>query len=461
MMWGGRFESKMDEDLYHFSRSLTLDLNFLNEEISSNIVYAKALNKAEILNLKELDQIISGLTEIKKNYYKPNWKQSESEFEDIHSSVEAKLYELIGDVAGKLHSGRSRNDLVATDFKLWLKKKNRMIKEDIKNLQYAIHNLAKNHHKTIMSGYTHLQRAQPITLSYHLYSYMEILYRDSERLERSADLMDTCPLGSSAIAGNTLKLDREFIAKELGFKKASEHALDSISDRDHILDFIHVINNMFIHLSRMSEDLIQWSSKEWDFLILPDNLSTGSSLMPQKKNPDLPELIRAKTGASLAAYVSLTSISKGLYTGYHRDFQDDKINLYDLVKTAEYSLILLSKLFDSAKFNNERFEQELNNDFFMATHLAEYLVKKGMPFREAHKLVGLIISKLEKENKSNFDISFKELKTYSTLFTDDVLSLLNARKGINARETYGGCSFEELKRFENKWDDYFLNIVQF
>ena len=459
MMWGGRFNSELDNDLYNFSKSLKLDLNFLDEEISSNIAYAKALEKAAIISKEEENKIILALKKIQKNYFNKSWTQSEEEFEDIHSSVESKLYELIGETAGKLHSGRSRNDLVATDLKLWIKRKGFVLKEYIKNLQFTLQKLAKKHHKTIISGYTHLQRAQPITLSYHLYSYLEILKRDSDRIEKLIELMDTCPLGSSAIAGNTLAIDRNFLAHELGFKKASEHALDSISDRDHILDFIHALNNMFIHFSRISEDLIQWSSKEWDFLKLPDDLSTGSSLMPQKKNPDLPELIRAKSGQSLAAYVSLSSILKGLYTGYHRDFQDDKANLYPLVENAAYCLILLTKLFDKAEFKENRFEHELNDDFIMATHLAEYLVKKGMPFRDAHKLVGELISELEKKELDKFEVTLGNLRKYSKLFEKDIMELLYAKNGIDARKTFGSCSSAELKRLEEKWDKYLLNTI--
>ncbi|MCK5086217.1 MAG: argininosuccinate lyase, partial [Melioribacteraceae bacterium] len=326
------------------------------------------------------------------------WKPNINKFEDIHSAIESRLFELIGNTAGKLHSGRSRNDQVATSFKLWMKKALNETVNEIILLQSALISKAENHTETIMPGYTHLQRAQPISFAFHSLAYVEMLERDKKRLLFTLDETDQSPLGSGALAGSTLPLDRYFTSQKLGFGKLASNALDAVSDRDFVLDFLNAVVLGMMHLSRLSEELILWSSSEWNFIKIGDDFTTGSSLMPQKKNPDMAELIRGKSGRAYGNYISVATMLKGLPLSYNRDMQEDKEPVFDSFNTYVNSLQIMNGMINSIRVNEKRFVKVLDGDFIFATELAEWLVLKGIPFREAHSIVGEIVRLAEEKN---------------------------------------------------------------
>ncbi len=451
MLWGGRFKDQLNDNALRFSSSLEVDINLIHEDIEGSKVHAAMLAHVKIISDEEAEKIISGLNTIEQEWNKGIWKPDPAKFEDIHSAVESRLYELIDKTAGKLHTGRSRNDQIATDVILWVKKRCSLVSEEIKGLQKALIKKSSAHVDTIIPGYTHLQRAQPISLAFHLLAYVEMLQRDADRFEYVRSSLNKSPLGSGALAGSTLPLDRNYTSEKLGFDEPTANALDSVSNRDFILDYLHACSVGMMHLSRLSEEIIIWSSIEWNFIKLDDSFTTGSSLMPQKKNPDLAELIRGKTGHVYGNYIALASTIKSLPLSYNRDLQEDKLPLFNSSFTYEDSLNIMKSMLDTAKFNDKRFLKELEGDFSLSTDLADWLVLKGIPFREAHEIVGKVVQKLENENRNFSSVSLKELKDINQIFDESALECLNIKKSLEKKKSYGSPNPEFVKSRIEFW----------
>ncbi len=445
MLWGGRFKEEFDKNALKFSSSLNVDINLILEDIEGSKVHAEMLAHVNIISKDESAKIIKGLETIEQEWNNKIWKPDEDKFEDIHSAIEARLYELIGDTAGKLHTGRSRNDQIATDVLLWISKRTGLVSSKITELQKTLLTISSSNINTLMPGYTHLQRAQPISLAFHFLAYVEMLERDKNRFKQIRVENNLSPLGSGALAGSTLLLDRDFTGKKLGFAAPTANALDSVSNRDFILDYLHACSVGMMHLSRLCEEIILWSTKEWNFIELADSFTTGSSLMPQKKNPDLAELIRGKTGRIFGNYISLLSTLKSLPLSYNRDLQEDKAPLFDSSFTFETSLKFMSQMLETAKFNTDRFLVELQGDFSLATDLADWLVVKGVPFREAHNIVGKVVHKLECENKNFKNVTVEELKQINYIFDESALECLNINTSLKRKKTYGSPNPDFVK----------------
>lgn len=451
MLWGGRFKERLAEEAMKFSSSLHIDINLIEEDLLVSKVHAEMLGKVKIITDEEAEKIINGLNIIGEQFNAGTWKPETGEYEDIHSVIEAKLFELIGDTAGKLHTGRSRNDQAVTDLRLWIKKSIKELSNAIHNLQTIFISKAEENINTIIPGYTHLQRAQPVSLAFHLLAYVEMFERDKQRLGFVYNEADVSPLGCGALAGSTLPLDREFTAEKLGFGEICSNAMDAVSDRDFVMDYISCCAIGMMHLSRLAEEIILWSSAEWNFIRLSDRYSTGSSLMPQKKNPDLAELIRGKTGRVFGNYISIATVLKGLPLSYNRDLQEDKEPVFDSYKTYFNSIVLAGKMIQTMEFNSDRFKIELEGDFMLATDLAEWLAGKGIPFRDSHKIVGEVVKYCEGEKKKLNELSIDELQKINIVFSESVKEVFDNGKVLERKITYGSPNPEFVKVEIWKW----------
>jgi argininosuccinate lyase len=451
MLWGGRFKKELDPAAMRFSSSFGTDYRLLEVDIEGSQAHAEMLHKIGILSGAELKQIHDGLNLIVAKWHDGSWQPKPDDFEDVHSAVEQRLTELIGSVAGKLHTGRSRNDQIATDEKLWIKKACASLKKNQSALQKSLLAISEQHVYTLMPGYTHMQRAQPISVAFHLLAYVEMLERDKMRLDHVMQLADESPLGSGAMAGSTLPLDRDMTSRSLRFSKPTSNALDSVSDRDFFMDLLHACVVGMIHLSRLSEEIILWSSAEWHFVKLSDAWSTGSSMMPQKKNPDMAELIRGKTGRVFGAYIALSSTLKGLPLSYNRDLQEDKDAVFDAYDTYHDSLPIMSEMIGSMEIDAGRFSDELEGDFSLATDLADKLVIKGEPFRNAHRIIGEVVQFAEKFSKKLNEISLKELQSIYPGFESGDLELLSIRNVLERKQTYGSPNPELVRAQIERW----------
>jgi argininosuccinate lyase len=437
MLWGGRFKEKLNSKALEFSSSLKFDINLLKEDIEGSIAHAEMLATVKIISNEEKDQIVGGLRKIENDWNNNIWSPSPEMYEDVHSAVESKLFELIGDPAGKLHTGRSRNDQVALDLALWIRKSCGIVHELITGFQKTLLEISAVNTETLIPGYTHFQRAQPVSLAFHLLAYIEMLERDKSRFEFVKKSVDQCPLGSGALAGSTLPLDRNLTSKKLGFSEPTGNALDSVSNRDFILDYINACCIGMMHLSRFSEELVIWSGSEWKFIKLSDSFTTGSSLMPQKKNPDMAELIRGKTGRVYGSYVAFASSMKSLPLSYNRDMQEDKEPLFDSFSTYSGSLEIITAMLQTAEFSTKRFVDELEGDFSLATDLADWLVLKHVPFRKAHKIVGNLVQMFENEGKNFKSASLSDLNRVSEIFDETALECLNMGTALRRKKTSG------------------------
>jgi argininosuccinate lyase len=456
MLWGGRFKEKFSEEALEFSSSLSFDINRIEEDLLVSKAHAEMLSKIKIITVEEAGKIIEGLNKIEKLYKEKSWNPLEQGYEDIHSAVESKLFELIGETAGKMHTGRSRNDQVAADLRLFVKRKSILLKNILTEIQKIFLEKAEIHIETLLPGYTHLQRAQPVSLAFHLLAYVEMFERDKNRLDFIFNEADISPFGSGAIAGSTLPLDRKFTAEKLGFSSVSSNAMDSVSDRDFILDFLNCCSTGMIHLSRLAEEIILWSSSEWSFIKLRDKYSTGSSLMPQKKNPDLAELIRGKTGRVLGNYLSLAATLKGLPLSYNRDLQEDKEPLFNSMKTYFESLRIAGKIVETMEVNSDRFKKDLKEDFSLATDLADWLVLQGIPFRKAHQVVGEVVKYCEEENKKFYQIKIEELIAIDSAFLPSALEVLDVDTCLYRKKTIGSPNPDLIKAEIKKWKQKLL-----
>ncbi len=444
-VWGGRFQEDTDTLVHRFNASIGFDCRLYTQDIEGSIAHCRMLAKQSIIDEEEALEIIEALGEIKREIERGDLS-FENEYEDIHSLIEAVLIDKIGVVGEKLHTGRSRNDQVALDTRLYTRTAVQSVIDLIKKTQLALISLAEDNFDLIMPGYTHLQRAQPVLLAHHLHAYNEMLQRDRERFEESFKRVNVLPLGSAALAGTTFDLDREMVAKELRFDRISQNSMDAVSDRDFVLEFLFNASVLMMHLSRLSEELIIWSTQEFDFITIPDAFCTGSSIMPQKKNPDVPELVRGKTGRVYGHLISLLTTMKGLPLAYNKDTQEDKEPLFDAIDTVELCLGVISRFLGAISFNGDRLKEASEKGFLVATDLADYLTSNGMPFRKAHEIVGEMVLFSLEQKKELADLTLEEMKGFSRQIKQDVYEWLDPLSSVKKRNTPGGTSPEIVKK---------------
>lgn len=438
-LWGGRFAKNTDQFVEQFSASLHFDKCLWEVDILGSLAHVNALKKAEILTPDEAQTISDGLQSIMKKISTGQVEFSLSD-EDIHMNIERLLFNEIGAVAGKLHTGRSRNDQVATDMHLYLRQQLLFTIENIQQLQTALVHQAEQHIDTILPGYTHLQHAQPVRFSHHLLAYVAMLQRDADRLIDSWPRVNTLPLGAGAIAGSGFAIDRDYIANLLHFDAVYDNSMDAVSDRDFVAEFLAHTSMIMMHLSRLSEEIILWSTQEFSFIELDDAFCTGSSMMPQKKNPDVAELVRGKTGRVYGALTSLLTTLKGLPLAYNKDMQEDKECLFDAVNTVNHSLIVYAPLLATMKVNKDRMLIAVRNNFSCATTLADFLVKKGLAFREAHQIIGTMVSHCLHHDLLLTELSLPQLKLFSPLFDEDVYPCLQPENAVETCVVTGGTA---------------------
>ena len=435
-LWGGRFTKETDQLVYNFNASITFDQKFYREDIEGSMAHVKMLAATGILTEDEKAQILAGLEGILSDVESGKLIIT-SEYEDIHSFVEANLIDRIGDAGKKLHTGRSRNDQVALDMKLYTRKEILELKELVKDLIVVLHNLMKEHVDTFMPGFTHLQKAQPITLAHHFGAYMEMFKRDYDRLCDIFERMNYCPIGSGALAGTTYPLDRNMTAELLGFKGPTLNSMDSVSDRDYVIELLSAMSTIMMHLSRFSEEIIIWNSNEYQFVELDDAYSTGSSIMPQKKNPDIAELVRGKTGRVYGALTQMLTTMKGIPLAYNKDMQEDKEMTFDAIDTVKGCLALFTGMIKTMTVNKNKMEQSAKNGFTNATDAADYLVNHGVPFRDAHGIVGQLVLYCIEKNISLDDMSLEEYKKISPVFEEDIYEAISLKTCVEKRTTIG------------------------
>lgn len=442
-LWKGRFTKTANASANEFNASITFDKRLYKEDIAGSIAHAKMLAKQGILTQKEVDTIVSALSAIEKDIAQDKVTFS-VDSEDIHMNIESILTERIGDVGKKLHTARSRNDQVAVDCKLFVKEEIEQVKELLHGLLKALTVLAEKNQETIMPGYTHLQRAQPVTFAYHLLAYCQMFKRDIFRFEDCRDRMDWLPLGSGALAGTTYDTDREFLATELGFSRVTENAMDSVSDRDFVIEYISACSICMMHLSRFCEELILWSSKEFSFVEISDVYTTGSSIMPQKKNPDMAELIRGKTGRMYGDLVAILTVMKGLPLAYNKDMQEDKEPLFDATDTLKNSLNIFTEMISTMEVRTDQMEKAAKYGYMNATDAADYLVEKGIPFRDCHAIIGALVLYCINNNCAIEDCSLEELRQFSPKFEEDIYEKINNIACINGKISKGSTSFASV-----------------
>ncbi len=443
--WAGRFTEGTAASVEDFTESVSFDWRLWSYDIQGSIAHTRMLAHQGIITKSEANTIISGLKEIQKEIEEGRfrWKK---ELEDVHMNIEVALIEKIGPVGGKLHTARSRNDQIALDIRLYLRDVTKQIIRDIKKFQRRLLRIAEREAETIMPGYTHLQRAQPVVLGHHMLAYVEMLRRDCERYEDCYKRIDTLPLGACALAGTTLPTDRSYLARLLKFKRICENSMDAVSDRDFIIEFLSVSSIFMMHMSRLAEELILWSTEEFSFVELPDAYTTGSSIMPQKKNPDVVELIRGKTGRVYGSLFSLLTLMKALPMTYNRDMQEDKIPLFDTVDTIQAVLGIMTEMMPRVKFNRKRMQSVARAGYSLATDLAEYLVQKGIPFRQAHEITGQIVRYAIEQSKELEELSLDELRRFSPEIDNNIYEVLDVAQSVKRRRSRGGTAPEEVKK---------------
>ena len=435
-LWGGRFTKETDKLVYEFNASISFDKRFYAQDIRGSIAHVTMLARQGILTEEERDQIIEGLEGIRRDVENGTLLITE-EYEDIHSFVEANLIDRIGDVGKKLHTGRSRNDQVALDMKLYTRDEILELDGLLKHLLETLLKMMKEHTETYMPGFTHLQKAQPVTLAHHLGAYFEMFKRDRSRMKDIYRRMNTCPLGAGALAGTTYPLDREYTAELLEFDGPTLNSMDSVADRDYLIELLSAMSTVMMHLSRFSEEVIIWNSNEYQFVELDDAYSTGSSIMPQKKNPDIAELVRGKTGRVYGALMSLLTTMKGIPLAYDKDMQEDKELVFDAMDTTKGCLALFDGMLSTMKFREERMADSAKHGFTNATDAADYLVNHGVPFRDAHGIVGRLVLYGIEKGKALDDLTMEEYKAISPVFEEDVYEAVSMKTCVEMRNTIG------------------------
>ena len=443
-LWGGRFQKSAEQWVDEFGASIGFDQQLVMEDLAGSIAHVKMLGDCNILPADDVIAILTGLEQLKEKAAKDELV-FEVANEDIHLNLEKLLIDLIGPVGGKLHTGRSRNDQVATDVHLFLKNRVQEIVDSIKAFQKAIVTQAEQHVETIAPGYTHLQRAQPISFAHHLMAYFWMLERDQERLSESLKRIDISPLGAGALAGTTFPIDRQKAANYLGFEHVYQNSMDAVSDRDFIVEFLSNASLVMMHLSRFAEEIILWSSQEFQFIELDDAFATGSSIMPQKKNPDMAELIRGKTGRVYGNLFSLLTTLKGLPLAYNKDMQEDKEGMFDTVQTLNGSLQIFEGMVRTMTIHTKRLHEAVHQDFSNATELADYLATKGMPFREAHEVTGKLVFLCIQRKIFLLDLTLEDLQEASHLIEDDIFDVLSPVSAVKRRNSLGGTGFDQVR----------------
>lgn len=444
-LWGGRFTKETDKLVYDFNASVSFDKRLIKQDIEGSIAHVTMLAAVNIINDDERDAIIASLNEILDDVVSGRLEITDK-YEDVHSFVEANLIDRIGDTGKKLHTGRSRNDQVALDMKLYTRYEIREIKKLILNLLITINDIMEKNLDTYMPGFTHLQKAQPITLAHHFGAYFEMFKRDILRLNDIYDRLNYCPLGAGALAGTTYPLNRDMTAELLDFYGPTLNSIDSVSDRDYLIELLSALATVMMHLSRFSEEIIIWNSNEYRFVELDDTYSTGSSIMPQKKNPDIAELTRGKCGRVYGALMSILTTMKGLPLAYNKDMQEDKEVTFDAIDTVKSTLVLFEGMIKSMRFNKDNMARSAMMGFTNATDAADYLVMKGIPFRDAHSIIGRIVLYCIDNNKSIEQMSIDELKAISPVFEDDIYDAISLKTCVEKRLTTGAPGMEAMKK---------------
>ncbi len=452
-LWGGRFTKDTDQLVYNFNASISFDQKFFHQDIEGSIAHTVMLAKQKILTEEEKDAIVKGLTGIREDV-DAGKLQITSAYEDIHSFVEANLIDRIGDAGKKLHTGRSRNDQVALDMKLYTRDEISNVDDLLKDLLAELLIIMKENTETYMPGFTHLQKAQPITLAHHMGAYFEMFKRDRSRMADIYKRMNYCPLGSGALAGTTYPLDREYTASLLGFEGPTLNSMDSVADRDYLIEFLSALSTIMMHLSRFSEEIIIWNSNEYKFIEIDDAYSTGSSIMPQKKNPDIAELVRGKTGRVYGSLMSLLTTMKGIPLAYNKDMQEDKELTFDAIDTVKGCLALFTGMIRTMKFNKDIMEKSAMHGFTNATDAADYLVKHGVPFRDAHSIIGHLVLTCIEKGKAIDEMSIEELKEISDVFEPDVYDAISLKTCVEKRLTIGAPSKTSMEQAIAAYEAY-------
>ena len=452
-LWGGRFTKETDQLVYNFNASISFDKKLYAQDIRGSIAHVMMLAKQGILTDIEKEQIIDGLESILSDVEKGKLKITD-DYEDIHSFVEAQLISRIGDAGKKLHTGRSRNDQVALDMKLYTRDEITQISHLLEELLRAVLSIMEEHTETIMPGFTHLQKAQPITLAHHMGAYFEMFKRDYERMRDIYKRTNTCPLGSGALAGTTYPLDREYTAQLLGFEGPTLNSMDGVSDRDYLIELMAALSTVMMHLSRFSEEVIIWNSNEYQFVEIDDAYSTGSSIMPQKKNPDIAELVRGKTGRVYGALMSLLTTMKGIPLAYNKDMQEDKEMCFDAMDTAKGCIALFTGMLRAMQFQTERMEKSARQGFTNATDAADYLVNHGVPFRDAHGIVGRLVLYCIEKNIALDDMTLEEYREISPVFEEDIFDAVSMETCVNKRLTAGAPGKKAMKQVIKLYKQY-------
>lgn len=452
-LWGGRFTKKTDRLVYNFNASISFDQKFWRQDIEGSRAHVRMLAKQGILTEEDRDRILTGLDGIERDVENGTLRITD-EYEDIHSFVEANLTERIGDAGKRLHTGRSRNDQVALDMKLYTRDEVRAVDAELRELLETLLKLMKENLDTFMPGFTHLQKAQPITLAHHLGAYFEMFKRDRQRLADIYRRMNLCPLGSGALAGTTYPLDRACTAQLLDFDGPTLNSMDSVADRDYLIEFLAALSTIMMHLSRFCEEIIIWNTNEYRFVEIDDAYSTGSSIMPQKKNPDIAELVRGKTGRVYGALTSLLTTMKGLPLAYNKDMQEDKELTFDAIDTVKGCIALFTGMISTMRFRKDVMEASARNGFTNATDAADYLVKKGMPFRDAHGVIGRLVLYCIDKGCAIDDLSLEELKAISPVFESDVYEAVSLKTCVEKRLTVGAPGRGAMERVLALEEDY-------
>ncbi len=455
-IWSGRFRKETNVDAENFSSSIDIDKALYTFDIKGSISHVEMLSKQKIISSVEKNKIVKGLKKIQKEIDLDKFNFSH-QLEDIHMNIEDSLSKKIGSTGKKVHTARSRNDQVATDIKLYIKDVGKSLLDNVNRLQRTILKKSEKNIDVIIPFYTHLQRAQPILVSHYLLAYLEMFIRDVDRINQAITRLNQSPLGSCAGSGTSFNIDRFYTAKKLGFKEPTRNSIDSVSDRDYVIDTIYCCSVLMMHLSRFCEDLIIWNSSEFNFITIGDEFTTGSSIMPQKKNPDILELIRGKTGGVYGNLVSILTNLKGLPLSYNRDLQEDKSPLFESMQTSIESVNIFTKTLESIKFNNNKIKIGLNEGFLTATDIADYLAKKNIPFRVAHNTTGKIVAYCEKNNKNLNSLSINELKKFSSLIEKDIFNFIEINKSVSSKKSYGGTSKTNVKKMITKYKKILSN----
>ncbi|MBQ6230153.1 MAG: argininosuccinate lyase [Eubacterium sp.] len=452
-LWGGRFSKETDQLVYDFNASITYDKRFLKQDVRGSIAHVTMLASVDIISNDEKDLIIKTLNEIVDDVESGKLEITTT-YEDVHSFVEANLIDRIGDTGKKLHTGRSRNDQVALDMRLYIRDEITELRAELKDLMKVVNDLMKENVDTVMPGFTHMQKAQPVTFAHHMGAYFEMFKRDRDRLSDIFDRMNYCPLGSGALAGTTYPLDRELTARLLSFKGPTVNSMDSVSDRDYLIELLSALSTVMMHLSRFSEEIITWNSNEYQFIELDDSYSTGSSIMPQKKNPDIAELVRGKTGRVYGALMTMLTVMKGIPLAYNKDIQEDKEMTFDAIDTVKGCIVLFTGMISTMKINKVRMKDSAAGGFTNATDAADYLVNHGVAFRDAHGIIGRLVLRCIELGVSLDKLPLEEYKNISPVFEEDIYKAISIEECVARRNTIGAPGPESMKDIIAKNDEY-------